>query len=450
MSTIDILPAAKLAEAMKAPPDALTETQIAASSLDDLDAAAKIIEEKNYVINEKARERIRARFEILKGLEKTDEALANLYKRVHLMRLLEIKASVAPAPSRMDFVASLLSGAAAKTEGIPVIGFVTSFFKDMKGRSIERAWFNVLATFEKNPAVASATSSVVLGPIGSMVGLLGINFGARERLLTFDIQDAIAAEKIASEKISFSGVAKGDLEKFKDKLASVNIMSATTQYVRDQRKLLPSGTEIIVSLEAILNTEKTQADIVQKEVTRKKNIVIAQWKPLDISEVTFGTTVSAKKNGTGRFEITVPEGELADGSPSSTATKTLQLAMTTLSNAKEISIVPETESLTIDTRAKSIKIPADSMDITPSLNGAFSVTQSRLGTIVFDDSELSSTTMQAKFVPKTLLLGSNSERMTSLDHLSGLCSLLSDATSGDLFVYNGGSWRPSTPTPISA
>ena len=438
--------AEQLAEAVKAAPNQLIEQQIAGSSLDQLDAAAKVIEEKRIVIDGQARALIRARFEILKALETTDQQLAGLSSRVHLMRLLEVRAPVSATPSSMDTVAGVLRNMAENTKEVPVLKNVTGLFKDLKGRTIERVWYNVLALFEKNPVLASTAAGATMGPMGSLLGLLNFNFGGRRKLLSFDVLDAIDAERLVGETITFNGIAAGDMEKFKDKLATANIADLTTTYIRDQRKLVPAGTPITVTLEAILSPEQTQTKLDEQQTETKKKAIAEQFQPIDISLVSFGTPVAARKYGAG-FEITIPDKDDAVSSPE---VRKLQEAMATLVNAKDITIVSEREHLTLDLVAKSALIPVNTT-ITESINRGFSYTNARLEKIVFaTPSELPINTMQAKFDSGTLLLGANASRTQALEQISGLDSLLESANNGDIFVFNDGSWTGSAtqPTPI--
>lgn len=451
MNRLETVPALseaeQLAEVVKSQPEKLRE-QIAASTLDQLDALAKVINEKNIAVREDSLAAIRERFDALTTSEKTDEQLTALGSRVDLMRLLEIKAPVTAEPSRLDFIASIFSGAAERTKDIPVLNFVTGFFKNLKGRSLERAWNTVLATVEKNPAVASTAGTAFLGPVGMLIGTLGLNFGARKRLLELDVLDAIDREKFIGEKITFAGVAPGDMEKFKDKLATANIPQLTSAYLRDQRKLVPAGAPIPITLEAILNPEKTQTELAERQIDIKKNAVAEQLKPLDIALISFGSPVAAKKNGAGRFEITLPDKDDAMSSPE---VRTLREAMKILTNANEITIGTDKEKVTLDYTTKGVVIPVNAQALLDSINRAFSFSHERLQKIVFGTPvDLPTGEMQAKFDSGTLLLGAHSSRTQSLEQLSGLTALLTNAQDGALFTFKGGSWTGSAtqPTPI--
>ncbi len=449
MPTPEVLPALspdQLAEVVKSQPEKL-RGQIAASTLDQLDALAKVIEEKKISVRVDSIAAIQERVEALKTAETTDQHLAELASRLHLVRLLDIKAPPEASTSKFDFAASLLQGVVERTKDVPILKHITSFLKGVKGRSLERIFNTILATFEKNPTAATTAGTALLGPIGLLVGTLGLNFGARKRLLEIDVLDAIDTEKLVGEKVTFSGIAPGDLEKFKDKLATANIPELTTKYLRDQRKLIAAGSPISVTLEAILNPEETQTKLAEQALETKKNAVIEKLKPLDIALVTFGSPVSAKRNNAGRFEITIPD---TDNSVTSPEAKTLQEAMKSLSNAKEITIVSDKERLTIDIIDKTIRIPVNTPAITDTLNRGFSYTNERLEKIVFaTPAELPTGTMQAKFDAGTLLLGAHPSRTQALDQISGLEPLLASAQNGTLFTFNNGSWAaPTLPTPI--
>lgn len=439
-------PAQRLADVVSTQPEKLRES-IAASTLQELDALAKVIEDKKIPIRVDSITAIQERVDALKESQTTDQHLAELASRLHLVRLLGIKAPEVVSASRFDLAASVLNGAAEKTKDIPVLKHVTGLLKGIKGRSIERLWFTILATFEKNPSIASSASAAILGPVGLLVGTLGLNFGARKRLLEISIRDAIDAEKLVGENITFASLAAGDLEKFKDKLATANIPELTSSYLRNQRKLIAAGSPITVTLEAILNPEATQTKLAEQALETKKNAVIEKLKPLDIALVTFGSPVSAKRNNAGRFEMTIPEADSAMNSPE---VRTLREAMTNLPNAKEISIVTERERLTIDMIEKSIRIPVNAPAITEALNRGFSYTHERLEKIVFaTPAELPTGTMQAKFDAGTLLLGAHPSRTQALEQISGLEVLLASAQNGALFTFQNGSWAaPAIPTPI--
>ncbi len=454
-------PAEQLAEIVKTQPNQEIESQIRQSSLSQLDAMARVIEEKRIVINESARALIRTQYDVLESARKNEierlatdqktekqlEVASNRLKHLHLIRLLEIKAPIEPGTSRLDFAASLLSGVVERTKDIPVLKHVAGLLKGIRGRSIERVWYTMLATFEKNPTIATSAGNAMLGSLGLLIGTLGLNFGARKRLLEIDVLDAIDGEKLVGENITFSGVAPGDLEKFKDKLTTANIPELTTRYLRDQRKLIAAGSPITVSLEAILNPEATQKKLAEQALETKKNAVIEQLKPLNIALVTFGSPVVAKRNNAGRFEITVPENDAAMASPE---VRKLQEAMANLTNAKEITIVSEKEHLTLDLATKTAAIPVNAAGITESLNRGFSYSNPRLEKIVFaTPAELPIGIMQAKFDSGTLLLGAHPLRTQSLEQISGLEPLLASAQNGTLFTFQNGSWAaPALPTSI--
>ncbi|MBP7114279.1 MAG: hypothetical protein KBA40_02380 [Candidatus Peribacteraceae bacterium] len=450
MNTLETVPALseaeQLAEVVKSQPEKLRE-KIAASTLDELDALARVIDEKKIAVRVDSIAAIQERVDVLEKAQAIDQHLAELNSRLHLVRLLNIKAPAEPATSKLDFVASFLRGTAERTKGIPVLSFVTGLFKNTKGRSIERAWNTVLATLEKNPTVATTAGTAFLGPIGLLVGTLGLNFGARKRLLELDMLDAIDREKFIGEKITAAGIAPSDMDKFKDKLATANIPQLTSAFVRDQRKLVPAGTPITVTLEAILSPEKTQTQLAEQQVEIKKNAVAEKLKPLDIALVSFGTPVAAKKNGAGRYEITLPDKDDAISSPE---VRKLQEAMTVLTNAREITIGLEKERLTLDVSAKSALIPVNAL-LTDSVNRGFSHSNARLERIIFaTPAELPIKTMQAKFDSGTLLLGANAYRTQALEQISGLDTLLESAQNGALFVFNNGTWTtPATPIPAS-
>lgn len=435
----------QLAEVVHTQPEKLRES-IAASTLDQLNALAKVIEDKKIPIRVDSIVAIQERVDTLNASKTTDERLEELKSRFNLVRLLAIKAPDEATTSKLDFAASFINGAAERTKDIPVLKHVTGLLKGIKGRSIERLWFTILATLEKNPAAATTAGTAILGPVGLLVGTLGLNFGARKRLLEISVLDAIDAEKLVGENIIFSGVAPGDPEKFKDKLTTANIPELTTKYLRDQRKLIAAGSPITVTLEAILNPETTQTKLAEQAVETKKKTVIDALKPLGIALVTFGTPVSAKRNNAGRLEITIPDTDNVVTSPEA---RTLQEAMKSLPNAKEITIVSERERLTIDMIDKTIRIPVNTPEITNSLNRGFLFTNQRLEKIVFATVELPNTVMQAKLNDGTLLLGANSLRSEALEHISGLELLLGDAPNGTLFTFQNGSWAaPALPTSI--
>ncbi len=439
-------PAEQLAEVVKSQPEKLRE-KIAASTLEQLDALARVIEEKNISVRVDSIAAIQERVDALKTAETTDQHLTELASRLSLVRLLNIKAPPEVSTSRLDFAASLLNVAAERTKDIPVLKHITGFLKGVKGRSLERVWNTILATFEKNPAVASSAGTAILGPVGLLIGTLGLNFGARKRLLEIDVLDAIDNEKLVGENITFAGVAAGDLEKFKDKLVVANIPALTSTYLRDQRKLVAAGSPITVTLEAILNPETTQTKLAEQAVETKKKAVIDALKPLEISLVTFGASVSAKRNNAGRYEITLPENDTALTSPEA---RTLQEALKKLPNAKEIIIVSERERLTIDIIEKSIRIPVNAPEITDALNHGLSYTNPRLEKIVFATVELPTGTMQAKLNDGSLLLGANTSRTQALELISGLGPLLANEPNGTIFTFQNGSWAaPKLPTPIS-
>lgn len=446
MTPLPETPAEQLAEIVRTEPGKVRES-IALSTLDELDALAKVMEEKKIPIRVDSIAAIQERVDVLKNSQETDNQLAELSSRVHLVRLLEIKAPIEVTPSNLDFAASLINGAAERTKDTPVLKHVTGFLKGIKGRSIERLWFTILATFEKNPAIATSAGTAILGPVGLLIGTLGLNFGARKRLLEISVLDAIDSEKLVGEKITFSGVAPNDLEKFKDKLTTANIAELTTAYLRSQRKLIAAGSPIIVTLEAILNPEQTQTKLAEQQVEIKKNGIIEKLKPLDIALVNFGDSVSAKKNRAGRFEITIPDKDEAITSPE---VRKLQEAMTSLTNAKEITIVSESEHLTLDLKTKAALIPVNTPTVTESLNRGFSHTNVRLEKIIFaTPAELPTRTMQAKFDAGRLLLGAHTARTQALDQINGLDGYLDSAANGSLFVFDKGSWTaPATPTPI--
>lgn len=450
MTTPEVLPALspeQLADVVQSKPEQL-RASIAASTLDQLNSLAKVIDEKKIAVRIDSIVAIQERVDALKTAEKTtDQHLAELTSRLYLVRLLDIKAPPEESTSKFDFAASFLQGAAERTKDVPILKHITGFLKGIKGRSLERVWYTVLATFEKNPAAATTAGTAILGPVGLLVGTLGLNFGARKRLLEIDVLTAIDSEKLVGENVTFSGLAAGDLEKFKDKLVTANIPELTTKYLRDQRKLIAAGSPITVTLEAILNPETTQTKLVEQAVETKKKAVIDALKSLDIALVTFGTPVSAKRNNAGRFEITIPDTDSAITSPEA---RTLQEAMKSLPNAKEITIVSERERLTIDMIDKTIRIPVNTPAITDTLNRGFSYTNERLEKIVFaTPAELPIGTMQAKFDAGTLLLGAHPLRTQALEQISGLEPLLASAQNGTLFTFQNGSWAaPALPASI--
>lgn len=442
-----------LAEAMKTAPTEEVTTQIEASSLDDLKNVARVIEEKKIVTNEKSLALVHAQFDVLYSQMSVESKLTELESLGQLMSLLQIKAPVTPLPSKLDKVAGVLNGIAITTEKLPVINFFTGFFKGMRGRDLERVWYSGLAVFEKNPGAASGVGGLVFGTFGAAVGLLGLNFGARKNLLRMSIEDAIAANTLAGDRIGFSGIQESDLTTFKEQLATADIPTLTREFLKAKRKLSPDSP-ITVTLAALLKPEELQSEIQAQETVSQKKAIMEKLKPADVASVEFGTNVSALRNGAGHFDITIPK---PDGSSLSAEVQSLQTAMQTLSEAKKISIVSSEENLTITPRERSISIPVDTNDITPPLNRAFAASHRRLNTIIFDRINLSDTVMQARFVPGTLLLGPNEHRLESLNHLEGLVSLLGDAKDGQIFEFRGGSWSavlgtpmPSTPTVLSS
>lgn len=289
-----------------------------------------------------------------------------------------------------------------------------------------------------------------MGPIGSLIGMVGLNFGARRKLMEFDVLDAIDQEKLAGESITFAGIAPADIDRMKEKLTNANIVDLTRKYIRDQRKIVPAGQQISVTLEAVLTPEQTQSKIAEREVQAKKNRIMDAWKPLDIASIEFKSPISAKKNGAGRFDVSIPESDIAGTTPNSTSARKLQEAMTVLTNAKEITIVPETERLTIDLRTKSVLVPLNAPVLTDSVNRGFAISNPRLERIVFGTpAELPIKTMQAKFDAGTLILGANEARMQALEQISGLDGFLESAQNGSIFAFAGGTWTaPGTPTSL--
>jgi hypothetical protein len=245
-------------------------------------------------------------------------------------------------------------------------------------------------------------------------------------------------------------VRGGDLEKFKDKLANANIADLTATYIRQQRKIVPAGKSITVSLEAVLNPEKTQSDVAEQESNHKKSLIRKQWYPIEIGDVTFGSTVSAKKNNADQYSVTLPQEGIQNGEPVTNETRKLQQAMRSLPNAKEITIGADSEHLTLDLITKSILIPVNGPLIEDSMNRGFSHSHLRLEKVVFaKPAELPVNVMQGKFDNGTLLLSAHPSRTQALEHLNALNPYLDAAKNGDVFTFKEGNWQPpSTPIPV--
>ncbi|MFA5799393.1 MAG: hypothetical protein WC840_00355 [Candidatus Peribacteraceae bacterium] len=356
--------------------------------------------------------------------------------------------------SNLDgWVAQPLRWLAEKTKDVPVLGFFTGFAKNMKGRDIERAFWSVIAAPGE---LLKHIPTHILGfiPIGQILNSIP-KYGER-KVAEIDMRETINRMRLLSgETIVFNGILSEEWDQWATFVADLNqkkqkiptISSLTENFiksVRDEQSLKnqPIGT-IEVTLSGILHPEDRKKVIDTLQDEDKKRVFADQWKPAAVA-VSFGDTVSAKKEGD-KWNVTVPEKQLTErGTPHSTMTRTLKQALDRLTSAKEITVVSDTKKWVFDLNENtmSARIPSGDEVAEAHNNILKSVHNSRIKKIVLGDPDLPTEPFSARFdTEASFVMCAGPQWTEAINALSNFD--LRAAKVGYEFEFSATGWKPA-------
>jgi hypothetical protein len=431
---------------------------IKGATLDDLDQLAKKILEKHQLqINNNVREAIAERKRNLEADKSIDTSLETLESRLYLAQLLEIRSPAKEEPSTLDsMVAGSLRWVGEKTKDLWGMKALSEGLRNLKGRDLERSFYNFLAFFGK---MGQAIPGVSYLPIG-----LVLKYGER-RVVEMDIQDTINEKRFAGEKITFAGISSAEwdrwsalnAEKTRTGQPIQTLPELTKTYIDSLRRenYLQSklAEPLNLSFAAIIDQKGRETVVKSLENDRKKQDMAAAWKPAQVETLTFDkNTASAVKQGE-KWKITVPEDQLDEnGTPkNATSAKTLNEAIQQLTQAKEITVADESANCTFNLIKKSASIPRGA-EITLAHNLILKdIHKDRIREVELEGKggKLPTRPLTAQLENGKFLIGSNSDWAAAVPALSSFIGLDS-ANNGDLFEYStSGGWKakPST-TPV--
>jgi len=439
----------KWAETAEKEPAKLKQ-EISKATLDDLNELARLVLEKQHLgVKPEVRNAIEAKkIELMAG-KAFDIQLELLEKRLYLARLLGVRAPAKEEPSTLDsMIAGSLRWVGEKTKDWPGMKGFSEGLRNLKGRDLERSFYNLLAFFGK---MGQAIPGVSYLPIG-----LVLKFGER-RVAEMDVQDTINEKRFAGEKITFAGISSAEWDRWTAANAErartgqpVPLLPELTKtYIDSLRRenyLQGKLTEPLnLTFAGIVDQKGRETVVKSMEDESRKQEVIAAWKPVNVTDIKAGSPPAAVRAGKG-WTITVPETEMTAKGPYSPQATLLRDAMEKLVEAKEIVIVPETERCEIDFERKIIRLPAR-VDI-PDMATLHRVMMNGkknpgITKIVFGKhGDLPYATCLARFTGGgTLTVSAHQSRNFALESIDKIP--LSSARDGDEFEFSATGWKPA-------
>ncbi len=425
--------------------------EIEQATLDELNELAKLILEKRQPeVNMHVREVIAERRRKLEENKGFDTSLSKIESRLYLARLLEIRSPAKEEPSTLDsMVAGSLRWVGGKTKDWWGMKGFSEGLRNLKGRDLERSFYNLLAFFGKMGQTIPGVSYL---PIG-----LALKFGER-KVAEMDVGDTINEKRFAGEKITFAGISSAEWDRWS---AANGEKARTGQPV----PLLPDLTKTAIdglrrenylqgrlteplqlTFKAIVDQKDRDTTVKSLEDDRKKQEAIAAWKPAHVTDIKAGTPPAAVRSGES-WSVTVPETEMTAKGPYSPQATLLRDAMKDLAEAKEIVILTETERCEIDLERKIVRLPArvDMPDMATlhrvMMNGK---KNPGITKIVFGKhGDLPYATCLARFTGGgTLTISAHQSRNFALESIDKIS--LSNARDGDEFEFDRTTgWKPA-------
>lgn len=438
---------AEIAE--KAPTDLRKE--IAQATLDELNELAKLILEKRQLeVNMHVREAIAERRRKLEENKGFDTSLSKIESRLYLARLLEIRAPAKEEPSTLDsMVAGSLRWVGEKTKDWWGMKDFSEGLRNLKGRDLERSFYNLLAFFGK---MGQAIPGVSFLPIG-----LVLKFGER-KVAEMDVGDTINEKRFAGEKITFAGISSAEWDRWSAANAEKARTGQPVPLLPDLTKTYIDGLRrenylqgkltdpLNLTFTGIVDQKGRETVVKSMEDDRKKQEIIAAWKPAHVTDIKAGTPPAAVRSGAG-WTVTAPEADMTAKGPYSSQATLLRDAMRELAEAKEIAVVAETERCEIDVERKIVRIPAraDMPDMETlhrvMMNGKKNPSITK---IVFGKhGDLPYATCLARFTGGgTLTVSAHQNRNFALESIDKIP--LSSARDGDEFEFDRTTgWKPA-------